>query len=261
MRIRNKKRCMRLFGAAVVCLLLAGCNSESDRTEEENPLVRRGLEQARLRNWDGAIRQFEKALAGDPELARPDLELALIYHQYEENFIRAVYHYGRYLEKRPETEKKPLILDWIRQAKISLAGEIGRTAGDISGELVRLRRENNLLRKQLEAFSGKPQPTPGVTEVKTLLNDPPPPRPPEPVVEPPQLAPPAAAESVPAPAPEIKTYTVLPGDTLTRIARQVCGDPAQWRKIYEANRGAMENENDLKAGQVIRIPPLTRQAP
>lgn len=258
MRIRNKKGWLRRLGIALTCLLLTGCNGETDRTEEENPVVRKGLEQARLRNWNGAIRQFEKALAGNPDLARPDLELALIYHQYEENFIRAIYHYERYLEKRPETEKKPLILDWIRQAKISLAGEIGRTAGDISGELVRLRRENNLLRQQLETFSDKPQPAPGVTDVKTLLTDPPPSRPPEPAIEPPQPVPPAAAAPVPAPAPEIKTYTVLPGDNLTRIARQVYGDPAQWRKIYEANRDAMANENDLRTGQVIRIPTLNR---
>ncbi|MGE4488538.1 MAG: LysM peptidoglycan-binding domain-containing protein, partial [Kiritimatiellales bacterium] len=144
------------------------------------------------------------------------------------------------------------ILDWIRQAKISLAGEVGRSVGDISEELVRLKRENNLLRQQLEAFQGKAAPAPTVTNVKTILTEPP--------VVTQKTA--AVAQPAPEPAKPIekptpaapKTYTVRAGDTLSSIARSVYSDTGKWKQIYEANKGTMQSENDLKAGQVLVIP-------
>ncbi|MDK2856898.1 MAG: hypothetical protein PWQ29_65 [Verrucomicrobiota bacterium] len=254
---------MRPLILTILCaILLAGCGKtdvQRDAADEQNPRVRKGLEQMHLKNWDGAIDQFEKALEKDPKLARPDLELALIYHQYKDDYVSAIYHYKRYLKKRPDTEKRPLIIDWIRQAKISLAGEIGRSSGDISDELIRLKRENNLLRQQLEAFQGKTAPAPAVANVKTILTEPPPvkaaPAAATPAAEPKKVTTPAKPVEPSAPAVP-RTYKVVPGDTLFRIARNVYGDGSQWKKIYEANRDTMQNENDLKAGQIITIPVL-----
>ena len=244
-------------------LLSIGCNdsnSRRDLSDEQNPNVRAGLEQVHQKNWNAAVEKFETALAKNPELARPDLELALIYHQQKKNYIRAIFYYERYLDKRPATEKRPLILDWIRQAKITLASEIGHTAGDISGELVRLTRENNSLRNQLKAFEGQTAPAPVVTNVKTITD--------EPATQAPAVTPPPVAV---APAPEIpsappvpvvekkpvvpaRLYKVVAGDTLMRISRTVYGDSSKWRKIYDANRDKMKTETDLKIGQTIIIP-------
>jgi LysM repeat protein len=260
------KKLIRLLTCAV---LLAGCGengAQRDAADEDDRYVRKGLEQVHLKNWDGAIEQFSTALEETPRLARPDLELALIYHQKKINYIRAVYHYERYLEKRPATEKRPLIQDWIRQAKISLAGEIGRAGGDISEELLRLTRENNLLRKQLEA-PGRTPAAPASGSVKTLLDTPPPQSvTPAAATVPAEelLAQPETRETVvtpPAPVappvqPAVRTYQVRPGDTLTRISTAIYRDPGKWRKIYEANRDKMKNENDLKAGQTLVIPDL-----
>lgn len=249
-----------LFVLLLCASILAGCdNSRRDNVEEGNPQVRTGLEYAQLKQWNKAVEQFEAALGTDPELARPNLELALIYHQQKKNYIRAVYHYESYLEKRPNSQKRPLIIDWIRQAKISLAAEIGQSSGNISEEIIRLTRENNLLRKHL-ANTAVAAPT--VTNVRTVLNDPPPKQEPEPAPELPVVIPqptpvsktPIARTQTPAPSPE--TYKVLPGDTLSRIARTVYGDSGKWKDIYGANLDKMENENDLKAGQIITIPTL-----
>jgi len=240
--------------------LLAGCDSASrDNVEESNPRIRKGLEQTQLKQWNEAIRHFKAALSENEELARPDLELALIYQQQKKNYVRAIYHYERYLEKRPGSDKAPLIADWIRQAKISFAAEIGRSAGDISEEIIRLTRQNNLLRKQLTrtAVAG--------AHSKPLPTEPPPQREPEPVppVAVPEATPvsakPIARTQTPAPAPG--TYQVLPGDTLSKIARTVYGDSSKYKKIYGANLDKMENENDLKAGQIITIPPLKKSGP
>jgi len=233
-------------------LLLAGCGQKSgaqrDTADEKDSHVRKGLEQVSLKNWDEAISQFETALTKKPELGRPDLELAIIYQQYEKNYARAIYHYERYLEKRPLTEKRALIQDWIKQAKISLAAETGVSGGDVSGELVRLTRENNLLRRQLEAAGGAAPAT--VANVRTILTQPPASRP----------APaPVAAPVAPKPTEQVKaarTYQVRPGDTLSRIAGSVYGDAGKWRKIYDANRDKMKTETDIKVGQTLTIPSL-----
>lgn len=229
-------------------LLLTGCGQKNgaqlDAADEKDSHVRKGLEQVSLKNWDEAIGQFETALVKKPELGRPDLELAIIYQQHEKNYARAIYHYERYLEKRPLTEKRALIQDWIKQAKVSLAGETGAAGGDISEELVRLTRENNLLRRQLETAGGAAPAT--VANVRTILTQPPAPRP---------VPAAAPAAAIPAEQPKAaRTYQVRPGDTLSRIAGSVYGDTGKWRKIYDANRDKMKTETDIKVGQTLAIP-------
>jgi LysM repeat protein len=51
-------------------------------------------------------------------------------------------------------------------------------------------------------------------------------------------------------------YTVKPGDTLIRIARNRYDDPSQWRRIYEANRERIgASPDDLQAGMQLMLPP------
>ena len=49
-------------------------------------------------------------------------------------------------------------------------------------------------------------------------------------------------------------YTVQPGNTLSSIAEQVYGDPADWRELYEANRGVLRNPNMIFPGEVLDVP-------
>ncbi|MEN6540295.1 MAG: LysM peptidoglycan-binding domain-containing protein, partial [Mizugakiibacter sp.] len=44
-----------------------------------------------------------------------------------------------------------------------------------------------------------------------------------------------AGSSSTAPAPE-QSYTVVKGDTLSKIAKHFYGSPNRWRAIFEANR-------------------------
>lgn len=51
-----------------------------------------------------------------------------------------------------------------------------------------------------------------------------------------------------------KTYTVKPGDTLSKIARDELGDGNAYMKIFEANRDQLNDPNMIKPGQVLKIP-------
>ena len=51
-----------------------------------------------------------------------------------------------------------------------------------------------------------------------------------------------------------KTYTVKPGDTLSKISKDHLGDANAYMKIYEANRDQLSNPDLIKPGQVLRLP-------
>lgn len=51
-----------------------------------------------------------------------------------------------------------------------------------------------------------------------------------------------------------RTYTVKAGDSLSKIAKEVYGDAAQWKKIHEANRAAIPNPDVIHPGQELTIP-------
>ena len=60
--------------------------------------------------------------------------------------------------------------------------------------------------------------------------------------------------TVSTPAAEAKTYTVVAGDSLSKISQRVYGNPQRWRVIYQANLDRLSGENSLKVGLQLRIP-------
>jgi nucleoid-associated protein YgaU len=55
------------------------------------------------------------------------------------------------------------------------------------------------------------------------------------------------------------SYTVKPGDTLSRIAREHLGDANAFMEIFNANRDQLSDPNKIQAGQVLKIPQITRR--
>jgi nucleoid-associated protein YgaU len=53
-----------------------------------------------------------------------------------------------------------------------------------------------------------------------------------------------------------RTYTVKPGDTLSKIAKQFYGDARKYSIIFEANRDMLDDPNIIKPGQNLRIPKI-----
>ena len=58
----------------------------------------------------------------------------------------------------------------------------------------------------------------------------------------------------PAPPPAARTYTVVPGDTLSKISKQFYGSANQYMKIFEANRGTLTDPDKIRVGQQLVIP-------
>jgi len=51
-----------------------------------------------------------------------------------------------------------------------------------------------------------------------------------------------------------QTYTVVKGDSLSKIAKHFYGNANRWHDIFDANRDQISNPDLIKPGQVLKIP-------
>lgn len=63
------------------------------------------------------------------------------------------------------------------------------------------------------------------------------------------------------PAPAQRTYTVVSGDSLSKIAQREYGDAKKWPVIFDANRDKISNPDLIHPGQVLTIPADRQGAP
>ena len=52
-----------------------------------------------------------------------------------------------------------------------------------------------------------------------------------------------------------RTYTVVKGDTLSKISKEMYGDANKYNTIFEANKPMLKDPDKIYPGQVLRIPP------
>jgi nucleoid-associated protein YgaU len=61
--------------------------------------------------------------------------------------------------------------------------------------------------------------------------------------------------TVAAPADPSKYYTVVKGDTLSKIAKEFYGNANKYPVIFEANKPMLTHPDKIYPGQLLRIPP------
>jgi len=62
------------------------------------------------------------------------------------------------------------------------------------------------------------------------------------------------AQQVQQTAQQSRFYQVKPGDTLSKIAKEVYGDAGAYQQIFEANRPMLSDPDKIYPGQTLRIP-------
>ncbi len=274
--------------------LAVGCRpgvGHLDDDDRGNRMVQKGYDRLNEGDYDSAILILKEALGAYPALARPHLDLAFLLHDRRRDYVRAIYHYSRYLELRPQTEKRQLIEDRIQQAMRAYGALCapGATPGG-APRLIELEQEAENLQLQIsdlvtqlaEAREQLAQERRRAEDAERLARDvarvamerstagaaaagvdaatnrvyppvAPPVEPPVATTRPPaEVAPPPIVEDDSPP----RTYTVRPGDTLSRIAQKVYGDGTEWRIIQDANRGTLNGSVNVRIGQVLVIPRL-----
>lgn len=163
LRMRFLTGVLHIFPVALVCLCLTGCFpfSETDQ-DEKNPLIGDGLAKKAAYNYQGAVESFEKALEGNPRLARAHWELALLYSQNVPNPAAAIYHFEKLLKLRPDWPQADTARRFIDAAKIELAKSaplgpqtpyMQQQLDKLTAQVHEMANDNNKLRQQNQALS------------------------------------------------------------------------------------------------------------
>jgi tetratricopeptide (TPR) repeat protein len=267
----------RLFAFAVAAFLAlsAGCEQSgpvSDAEAEHEVNYQRAKRLYEQRDFQGAAEFYKKALSVNADFASAHLELGLLCDDKLGDPITAIYHYRRFLELQPDSEKRQLVEDFIERAKLSLAAKLPQSPTLDPVELTRLQhdkatllQENAMLRSrvaELEKAASAAEtaaPSPAVGPIASSSAPGPAtavaatPTPAQGVV---MAAAPisSATESSFAESPRARVYVVQRGDTLQSLALRYYGTRAAWEKIYQANRSGLPNKDQLKVGQQLVIP-------
>lgn len=227
---------------SIIAVFLSGCSQQVTRLDERDfrdPLIRKAQSKIRQGDKDGAILSLNKALERKPDLAQAHLELALLYDDYKKDYVGAIYHYQRYLEIRPDAQKRRLIEDLIRKAKMSFAASVSEQFPETGKKMQALEEENRRLKANLREVRenlAKRVASEGAREA------------------PPRDKSSAAVQSVPPVAPTSTVYCVQEGDTLSLIAGKVYNNPRKWKVILDANSAQLPSPDRLKSGQNLTIP-------
>ncbi|MDA1044955.1 MAG: LysM peptidoglycan-binding domain-containing protein [Verrucomicrobia bacterium] len=204
--------------------------------------MKRAAERAETGDVDSAIRLYTKAIEEDPTSARGHLDAALLWDDYKQDYVRAIFHYRRYLELREQTEKRSMIEERVRRAEHLFAASI-MVPSQQNDAISKLEKENSSLKTNVRTLTRKLVAMQAELEAQSVATFPA--GGPNPAVS-------GAILESGDPRPE--SYTVQPGDSLTRIAESIYGDPKRWPDIQRANQRLLGRSTQVQPGQVLKLP-------
>jgi tetratricopeptide (TPR) repeat protein len=163
----------------LILLLLAVCGGgcipgDSHVDEEKDPHFQRGRNLASSQDFPGAVNEFEKALETNPHSAAAHFELGWLYDTKINDYAAAIYHYERYLQLQPNSQRAQSInvKERIRGCKRELADTEFPLPNDQNLQKVvdRLTAENMALRQQLDAVRAQQQQGAAVVAAQTRVS-------------------------------------------------------------------------------------------
>ena len=213
-------------------LVLTGCDTETLSQDEREEKIERVIEARELMKagqYADAETRFKQALLENPTIARPHLDLATLYQQHIINYVHAIYHYDRYLELRPTSEKRGL----VEQQRMKVAQLLANTLLKNTPQVQALAEENRQLKNELMRLRGNTLERESVRRSPENVN-------------------PSTEEK--SANKDVRVYHVKAGDTLSKIAKKFYNDATLWDLIYQANRDALQSPSGIRVGQTLVIP-------
>ena len=213
-------------------LVLTGCDTETLSQDEREEKIERVIEARELMKagqYADAETRFKQALLENPTIARPHLDLATLYQQHIINYVHAIYHYDRYLELRPTSEKRGL----VEQQRMKVAQLLANTLLKNTPQVQALAEENRQLKNELMRLRGNTLERESVRRSPENVN-------------------PSTEEK--SANKDVRIHHVKAGDTLSKIAKKFYNDATLWDLIYQANRDALQSPSGIRVGQTLVIP-------
>jgi LysM repeat protein len=159
----------RPFLVFAAALALVGCNQATDKDpaqtdSDSNPNYKQAQQDLQNGNAQGAVADYQAALAANPKLAGAHYELGAIYSQKLNDPISSIYHYRRFLELSPNTDKKDQVQAVIDKQGAAYASSLPN-AGPSADDLTKLQTENAALKKQADDANNT------ITQLQAKLTD------------------------------------------------------------------------------------------
>ncbi len=235
-----------LLSLLIIALYSIGCvnkTAQLDVAERCEPLIQRAQDKVRDGNIDDAIKIYRGIIDENPSMAVAHLDMAFLMHDYldKKDYVGAIYHYRRYLELRPRTEKREMIMSRIRLASQLFAASILPRDTRAAEEIAALAKENTDLKTELVKLKAVVSSnTFNIVEVMPDRDS--------------SVSISKERSGGSEPETRVRSYRVKRGDTLSGIAISVYGDVNQKDKVFAANRGVIKDPDKLNVDQVLVIP-------
>ena len=256
----------------IVSVIFCGACSSSDLSlveETEERQFKSAKDFQSQGRYEDALITYLGLISVRRESPESHLEVGYIYLQTLKDPIRAIYHFDRYLDLKPESERTIQVKQLIETAKIEFLrqlptkpfqAEVDRT--DLLEIIEKLKKENNELKLKYNQVLIKIKSIEGqeaMVRFSTSLNE---------------MASTQEGQSPnerwlnetgnnlsafdnsgtidPREVP--KSYEVQSGDTLSKISKKFYGTANRWNDIYQANRDILSSARSLRVGQELLIP-------
>jgi len=229
----------RLALAVCIAVLFAGCDQMlQDKTER---YFAQAEKKYALQEYPEAVQLYEASLDGTAKTAETHYKLGLIYEEKINVPVSAIHHFQRYLALAPKGTHAREAQKFLKEDQLKLSAALGNGATISQEEAKRIKNANlELQKKNLElkdeletankakaaaykAMGGKNGGIKPEQTQKPLL-------------------------------PDVRTYTVEPGDTFASIANKFYKNKGRWQKIQDANFSSVEGTAKIKPGMVLMVP-------
>jgi LysM repeat protein len=238
----------------------SGVEIVSETDEKQYQLGQDYKSQGRM---EEALSAFLRVVDARRDAPESHLEAGYIYLRTMKDPVRAIYHFDRYLQFKPQSPQAAQVRQLIETAQKEFARQL--PAQPYEGELDRidlmdlvksLKQENDSLKRDLMAATARVEQLENIlgqarrsTQAQSAASS-------LPQVQSTTVAPAQSTTTTvdPSPSNAPRSYTVQSGDTLSAISKRFYGTPSRWIDIYQANRDRLSSESALRVGQALRIP-------
>lgn len=269
--MKYTKTFITAFTLILSAIIMTGCSDYVGKEKSHPLFVKAGASHA-AGNYKESAQFYEDFLYVCPKSPLAHLELAKVYGDNLDDPFRAMYHYEKYLELSPTSPDAADVKKFSDACRKRVYEKLAKDYQTIDAEQVKSDAEeykrkmdeyvaySNKLREQNEKMKEMIRSGKFAREVSV--------RPLRSTETPKEEKDPFSDATVdvrterkePAVKPDIyrgvREYTVVSGDTLTRISKKVYGESRHWKKIKDANPGKVGTNNGLRIGTKLQIPDI-----
>lgn len=220
--------CSRWLLIVLLCVSMLGCDQLFDRDHSKAPIAA-AEKKVSAGDFHAAVKLYESALDGTAKTAEVHFRLGVLYDDKLKSPRDGLHHFERYLDLAPTGPHAKEAKAYKKEDEFKLVTSMTKGNFVSQEEAVRIKNENQSLRKTIEGLRVQKNATP-----------------------PPGLA---KGEQVQKPIPPgARTHKVQAGETLATLAGKYYKNKARWKDIQDANFYSLQGTAKIKPGQELIIP-------